>query len=168
MRRLATFLTLVLLAFGARAQQPVSPEQMQQIMMFQMQMMSTMFEMRKSRLGLDETMGALKSSAEKRGWQIGGVHDVQAALKAQGVPDAPPMEVFHTCPQNANERLSKASLGKAPPLPCRITVFEGRDGKINLVKFNTANLAKATQGEVSKVLMELAVEEEAMLKGIVQ
>jgi uncharacterized protein (DUF302 family) len=76
------------------------------------------------------------------------------------------MKVVNLCPVGANERVIKVSGGKAPPLPCRATVFEGADGKINVVRLNLHTLAKGMQGELSRVLGELAAEEEALYKSI--
>ena len=134
------------------APQP-SLEQMQQVQqmqrMQQMQMMAAMYDLRKSRLGFDETVAAIKAAAEKRGWKLGEVVDMQA-------------------PVGANDRVVKASAGKAPPLPCRATVFETGDGKINVVRLNLNTLAKGMQGELAKVFGELAAEEEALYKGILE
>ncbi len=152
---------------GQPAPPQITPRQIQEAMLRQMQMMAVMFDLRPSRLSLDETVKALLRGAEKRGWKLGEVQDVQAAMKAQGAKDAPAIRVVYACPKDANERLAKASEGKAPPLPCRYTVFEGKDGKVQVMRLNTGNLAKGMQGETAKVLAWVAEEEEALLKGIV-
>jgi len=143
-----------------------SLEQMQR--MQQMQMMAAMYDLRKSRLGFDETVAAIKAAAEKRGWKLGEVVDMQALQRQAGVKDAKRMKVVNLCPVGANDRVVKASAGKAPPLPCRATVFEAGDGKINVVRLNLNTLAKGMQGELAKVFGELAAEEEALYKGILE
>lgn len=77
------------------------------------------------------------------------------------------MKVIAACPKQANEQLAKASQGKTPPLPCRVTVFEAKDGKVQIMRLNTGLLAKGMQGETAKVLAQVAAEEEALLQGIV-
>lgn len=152
----------------AQAQAPaMTQEQAQQLMLRQMQMMSVLFESRQSKLDFDATVATLKGNAGKHGWKTPEVHDVQAAMKQAGATDAQRMKAVATCPPNANERLAKASGGKLPPLPCRYTVFEGQDGKIYVVRMNTPVLAKTMQGEAAKVMQDIAVEEDAVLKGIV-
>jgi uncharacterized protein (DUF302 family) len=177
MNRLRSVLILsILVGTAAHAQGPAQPaatpqmtqQQMQEAMLRQMQMMAVMFDLKTSRLGFEETVSAIRGAAEKRGWKVDQVHDVQAAMKAEGVKDAPRMKVIATCPKDANEQLAKASQGKAPPLPCRVTVFEAKDGKIQVMRLNTGMLAKGTQGETAKVLAQIAAEEEAVLQGIVQ
>ncbi|MBU1665944.1 MAG: DUF302 domain-containing protein [Gammaproteobacteria bacterium] len=171
-------LVITLLAccsLSALAQGPqLSKEQMQQAQQMilakqmQMQMMASMYDLRYSRFGFDETVTAIRSGAEKRGWKLGDVHDVQAEMRTAGVKDARRMKALGLCPAGANERVTKASGGKAPPLPCRTTVFETADGKINVVRLNLHTLAKGMQGDLSKVLGELAAEEDALYKGILE
>lgn len=160
------------LAGTVLAQTPTAPtltqEQAQQLMLRQMQMMAAMFDNRRSRLGFDDSVANLADNAAKRGWAKPEVHDVQAAMKKAGATDAKRMKTVSTCPPNANERLAKASAGKLPPLPCRYTVFEGQDGKIYVVRMNTPILAKTLQGDAAKVMLDIAAEEDALLKGIVE
>ena len=166
MKKLA-FALLACCSLSALAQAPQpSKEQMRQMMMAQqMQMMATMYDLRKSRLGFEETVAAIKAGAEKRGWKLGEVIDMQAEMRKAGSKDARRMKVLNLCPVGANERVIKASGGKAPALPCRATVFEGSDGKINVVRLNLHTLAKGMQGDLSRVLGELAAEEDALYKG---
>jgi len=160
------------LAGLAQAQTPAAPaltqEQAQQLMLRQMQMMAAMFDSRRSRLGFDESVAAVADNAGKRGWAKPEVHDVQAAMKKAGATDTKRMKTVSTCPPNANERLAKASGGKLPPLPCRYTVFEGQDSKVYVVRMNTPILAKTLQGDAAKVMLDIAAEEDAVLKGIVE
>jgi uncharacterized protein (DUF302 family) len=170
-------LAAALTTTGALAQQPAAPaqpmpeqmKQMQAMMQAQMQMMAVMFDVRPSKLGYDETVNAVKAGASKRGWKVGDVQDMQAQLHRAGMKDAQRMTVIPTCPPQANERIAKASDGKAPALPCRATVFEGKDGKTYLVRMNTANMAKLMQeAAVAKAMAEVGAEEEALYKDIVQ
>jgi uncharacterized protein (DUF302 family) len=167
MKAFAHFI-LVAFSFSALAQTPnqPSPEQMQQAMMQQAQVMSVMFDLRTSKLGFEETINAIKAGAEKRGWKVGAVQDMQAQMREAGVKDAKRMKVIHLCPAGANEKVSKASAGKTPPLPCRATVFDGNDGKIHMVRMNLTNLAKTLQGDLAKAMAEVGAEEEALYKGM--
>lgn len=176
MKPMRNVLILAGLGLVAHAQGPAQPaaapqmtqQQMQQAMLHQMQMMAAMFDLKTSKLGFEETVAAIRATAEKRGWKVDQVHDVQAAMRAEGAKDAPRMKVIATCPKEANEQLARASQGKAPPLPCRLTVFETKDGKIQVMRLNTGMLAKGTHGDTARVLSQIAAEEEAVLQGIVQ
>jgi len=162
---------LFLLAWGgvAQAQQPAAPtpeqaKQMQEAMARQMQMMSVMFDLKKSKLGFEETVNAIRAGAQKRGWKLGETQDMGAAMKEAGSKDAKRMKVVSLCPAGANEKIAKAGGGKTPPLPCRATVFDGKDGKIYIMRMNLANMAKTLQGDLAKAMAEVAAEEEALYK----
>lgn len=162
-------LAAALLAPAAQANPPLTPEQQMQLAQLrQVQLMSAMFDLRPSRLGFEETIAAVRAAAEKRQWSLGPTVDMGAAMKEAGVKDAPRMKVIPTCPRDANERIAKTTAGKAPPLPCRITVFADKNGKVNLIRLNTANFAKAAKGELAALMAEIAAEEETLLKGIVE
>ncbi len=172
--------TLFLASGVVLAQQPAVPvqptpqqiqqlQQMRQMMMAkQMQMMSLMFDVRASKLGFDETLAAIVDGAGKRGWKVGETQDMQALMRQNGAQDARPMKVVSLCPAGANEKVSKAGAGKTPPLPCRATVFLGKDGKIYVMRTNYDNMAKAIGGEVGKALTEVGAEEAALYKDILQ
>ncbi|OYY94973.1 MAG: hypothetical protein B7Y41_05290 [Hydrogenophilales bacterium 28-61-23] len=162
----------VLIAFSlpAFAQTPsqASPEQAQKAMLQQAQFMSAMFDLRKSRLGFEETISAIKAGAEKRGWKVGPVQDMQVQLREAGVKDAKRMKVVHLCPAGANEKIAKAGAGKTPPLPCRATVFDGKDGQLYVTRMNLTNLAKTLPGDLAKAMAEVGAEEEALYKNILE
>jgi uncharacterized protein (DUF302 family) len=163
-------LLFVLSAFSASvlAQAQATPEQMQQAMLKQAQVMSVMFDLRKSKLGFEETISTIKSSAEKRGWKVGAVQDMQARMREAGAKDAKRMKVIELCPAGANEKVAKAAGGKAPPLPCRATVFDGKDGKLYVMRMNLTNLAKTLPGDLAKAMAEVGAEEEALYKSILE
>ncbi len=162
---------LLVTSLSANAQGPAqqaTPQQMQQAMLQQAQMMSVMFDLRKSRLGFDETVNAIKTGAEKRGWKVGAVQDMQAQMREAGAKDAKRMKVISLCPAGANEKVAKAGGGKTPPLPCRATVFDGKDGKLYVMRMNLTNLSKTLPGDLAKAMAEVGAEEEALYKDILE
>jgi len=166
-----TLLALTLMATAARAEVPAN-DLAQVARVRQAQLMSAMFDLRRSRLGFEETVAAIRQSATKKGWRVGPTQDAQADMARAGIKDAPRIKVVPTCPPEANQRLAHISqiLGKPiPPLPCRITVLTDKDGQVQVIKMNTAHLARAAKNDqLARVMGEIAAEEEAMLKGIVE
>lgn len=167
------FILLAGLGLSVQAQTPPAPTkeqaaQMQQMMAMRMQMMAALYDLKTSRLGLDATVAAIRAAGEKRGWKVGETVDMQEQMRKAGAKDAKRMKVVNLCPQGANEKVAKASDGKAPPLPCRATVFEGADGKVNVVRMNLHALAKGMQGDLAKTLADLAQEDDALYKGILE
>jgi uncharacterized protein (DUF302 family) len=165
----ALLVTLMLLSGSTQANPQLTPEQQMQLAQLrQVQMMSALFDLRPSRLGFDETIIALRTAAEKHQWKLGPTLDMGAAMAQAGVKDALRMKVIPTCPADADARIARATAGKSPPLPCRITVFVDKNQKVNLIKLNTANLAKSAKGELATIMTEIAAEEESVLKGIAE
>ena len=147
---------------------PEQMKQMQEAMARQMQMMSVMFDLRKSRLGFEETVNAIRAGAQKRGWKLGETQDMGAAMKQAGAREARRMKVIPLCPAGADEKVAKAGGGKTPPLPCRATVFDGQDGKVYVMRMNLSNVAKTLQGELAKAMAEAGAEEEALYKDFLE
>jgi uncharacterized protein (DUF302 family) len=58
--------------------------------------------------------------------------------------------------------------GVFPPLPCRATVFDGKDGKLYVMRMNLINLAKTLPGDLAKAMAEVGAEEEALYKSILE
>lgn len=174
MKKLAFGLLMALtLTVQAQPPQPAQPtpeqqKQMQEAMARQMQMMSIMFDLRKSRLGFEETISAIRAGGQKRGWKVGETQDMGGAMKEAGAKDAKRMKVVNLCPAGASEKVAKASGGKTPPLPCRATVFDGKDGKTYVMRMNLANMAKTMQGDLAKAMAEVAAEEDALYKDILE
>jgi uncharacterized protein (DUF302 family) len=147
---------------------PEQMKQMQEAMVRQMQMMSVMYDLRKSRLGFEETVAAIRAGAQKRGWKLGETQDMGAAMQQAGAKDAKRMKVVFLCPVGADEKVAKAGGGKTPPLPCRATVFDGQDGKTYVMRMNLSNLAKAMQGDLAKAMAEVGAEEDALYKDFLE
>lgn len=168
---LISLLAMTLTVATARAETSAS-ELTQAARVRQAQLMSAMFDLRKSLLGFEETVAAIRRSASKRGWHVGPTQDAQAEMTRAGIKNAPHIKVIPTCPPEANQRLARVSqvYGKPiPPLPCRITVLTDKDGRVQVIKINTAHLARAAKiDHLAHVMGEIAAEEEAMLKGIVE
>jgi len=76
------------------------------------------------------------------------------------------MKVLPACPADANERVAKASAGKAPPLSCRVTVFESKDGKAYVMRMNLTDMAKLLEGDLARTMAEIGAEEDALFKPI--
>lgn len=166
-------LALVLMLGAASSHAGHSPdEHAQAARVRQAILMSAMFDLRKSRLGFEETVAAIRFSAERRGWRVGPTQDAQSTMNQAGIKDAPRIKVVPTCPPNANQKLLTASQSlnqPIPPLPCRITVLVDRDKQVQVVKMNTNHLARAAKNDhLARIMGEIAAEEEAMLKGIVE
>lgn len=173
MKRIATLAALFLLsshtAGAAEAQQDMQAE-MKKMQEAQARLMSAMMLEKPSRLGFDETVAALQAAAKKRGWEVGPAMDMQEAMLKAGHKNAKPFKILTMCKMDLAEPLLKAQIEhKAMPFaPCRISVFEGDDGKIYVAKPNTELMAQTAAPAFAPLLKKFAVEEKALLANIAE
>ena len=138
---------------------------MQQMQQAQAKLIQAMMLEKQSKFGFNETVDAIQKTAQARGWKVSGVFDAQDMMKKAGNADAKPMKIVGMChPALAEAVLTAQQKAQVPPsLTCRYSVFEGQDGKIYVMRFNTSLMAQMSQGEVAVALANLAKEEDAVL-----
>jgi uncharacterized protein (DUF302 family) len=165
-------ITLSLPLFAA---QPATPNDvqasMEQMAAAQRKLILAMMLEKQSRLGFNETVLTLQKNALARGWKIAGVFDVQDAMRKAGHKDAKPMKIIGMCPQPLVEGVLKAQqAANLPPggINCRYSVYEGLDGKVYVMRFNTSLVAQMAQGDVAAALSSLTREEDAVLAGVLR
>jgi uncharacterized protein (DUF302 family) len=173
MKRIATLAALFLLSshsvWAAGTQQDMQAE-MQKMQQAQAKLMASMMVDKQSRLGFNETVTALQDAAKKRGWEVGPVMDMQEAMIKAGHKDAKPFKMLMMCNKSLAEDLIKTQIAqKAMPFaPCRLSVFEGDDGKVYIVKPNTEKMAQMAAPAFAPLLKKFAEEENAMLANITE
>ena len=158
-------------ALAAGTQQEMQAQmqaQMQKMQEAQARMMAAMMYEKQSRLGFNETVSALQDAAKKRGWEVGQTIDMQEAMLKAGNKDAKPFKMIPMCKKDLTEALLKtqAANNTMPFVPCRISVFEGNDGKVYIAKPNTEFMAQMATPVFAPLLQQVAAEEKAVLANI--
>jgi uncharacterized protein (DUF302 family) len=168
-------LVFSLSAHAAKPAAPATPKEvqasMEQMAAAQSKLMQAMMLEKPSKLGFDDTVAALQKNAQTRGWRIAGVFDAQDAMHKAGHKDAKPMKVIGMCPQAQVEAVLKAQQAAGMPpggINCRYSVYEGLDGKVYVMRFNTSMIAQMAKGDVASALSSLNKEEEAVLAGVLR
>ncbi len=153
------------LAAGPQADVQAEMKKMQEA---QAKVMAAMMSEHKSRLGYKETIAALQEGAKKRGWEVGPAVNMQEAMQKAGQKDARPFTMLSMCRKDLAESLLKLQMAnKAMPFaPCRISVFEGSDGKVYIAKPNTELMAQIALPAFAPTLKKFVEEEKALLAGI--
>lgn len=154
-----------LYAAGPQANIQAEMKKMQEA---QAKLMAAMMSEHKSRLGYRETIAALQDAAKKRGWEVGPAVNMQEAMQKAGQKDAKPFTMLTMCKKDLAESLLKAqATHKAMPFaPCRLSVFEGSDGKVYIAKPNTELMAQMAMPAYAPLLKQFVEEEKALLAGI--
>lgn len=171
MTRTLSLATLFLLSshavWAAGTQQDMQAE-MKKMQEAQARMMSSMMTEKQSSLGFNETVTALQDAAKKRGWEVGPAMDMQEAMLKAGQKDAKPFKILPMCKKDLTEALlnTQAMNRVMPFAPCRISVFEGNDGKVYVAKPNTEFMAQMATPVFAPLLQQFAAEEKAVLESI--
>jgi len=120
------------------------------------------------KMGVAETVTALKESIAQHGWVLSGVGNMNESLKKQGVDFEPQVRVVKLChPQHAKKVLT-TDRHIASMMPCTLAVWEGDDGKTYLSQMNMGLMAKLFGGNVAKVMGgAVAQDEHAIIASLV-
>jgi uncharacterized protein (DUF302 family) len=96
--------------------------------------------------------------------------DMQEAMLKAGHKGAKPFKMLVMCNKDLAESLIKAQVAqKAMPFaPCRLSVFEGDDGKVYVAKPNTELMAQMAVPAFAPLLKKFAEEEKAVLANITE
>lgn len=162
---------ITLFAGLAHAASPQDVEtSMQQMQQAQAKIMQAMMLEKPSKLGVNETVDTLKKAAEARGWKVAGIFDAQEMMKQAGHTDVKPMRILGMChPTLAEAVLVAQQKAQMPPtLTCRYSVYQGLDGKVYVMRFNTGLMAQMTKGEVAAALTNLSKEEDAVMAAVLK
>jgi uncharacterized protein (DUF302 family) len=91
-------------------------------------------------------------------------------MKQAGHADAKPMKIIGMChPTLAEAVLVAQQKAQVPPtITCRYSVYQGLDGKVYVLRFNTELMAQMSQGEVAAALAKLAKEEDAVMAAVLK
>lgn len=143
---------------------------MQQMQQAQAKIMQAMMLEKPSKLGINETVEMLRKTAEARGWKVAGIFDAQEMMKQAGHTDVKPMRILGMChPTLAEAVLVAQQKAQVPPsLTCRYSVYQGLDGKVYVMRFNTGLMAQMSQGEVAAALANLSKEEDAVMASVLK
>ncbi|KAB2317869.1 DUF302 domain-containing protein [Betaproteobacteria bacterium SCN1] len=172
MKRFASLAVLLLASATASAAGNSADVQaeMKKMQEAQARLMAAMMSEQKSRLGYRETIAALQDAGRKRGWEIGPAVDMQDAMLKAGQKNAKPFTMLTLCRKDLAENLLKAQMASRamPFVPCRMSVFEGGDGKVYIAKPNTDMMAQMAAPAFAPLLKQFAEEEKAVLAGITE
>lgn len=121
-----------------------------------------------SRLGFEETVESLKTAAERDGWNIPAVHDLQQSLAKSG-KHVKPIKVLEICkPAYSGEMLQlNDERIMSVMMPCRISVYEKDDGKVYIALLDANAFAEDLPPVVAEI-MKVATDDSLRLVKFVE
>ena len=128
-----------------------------------------MFLVDESKYSFDETVEQIEKSVSENKWSMPNQYDLQATMKKHGF-DVHPVKVFSICkPSIANEILGGNDERYVSALmPCRIAVYEKKDGKVYISRMNAGLIAKVLGKKINTVMAEASTENELILASVIK
>jgi uncharacterized protein (DUF302 family) len=138
-------------------------------MLFVTQMPKMMLVTHESALGLDDTVEAIEKSIEDHGWSSPGTMNLNKAMAKHDVEMAPQVRIISLCKATYAKDVLTTDRYVSSLMPCRISVWEGDDGKVYVSKMNTPLMGRMFGGNIARVMGEsVGKDEQAILKGILK
>ncbi len=118
-----------------------------------------MFTVHRSELDFDETVAALTESAEKHGWTIPMIHDLQKNYQEAGYEDMTRVNILYFCNPDGGYQILQADDNKPMSviMPMGVSVYETNEGQVYIAGMNLDRLSMMFGGDVKEVLRESAV-----------
>lgn len=117
-----------------------------------------MFNVHRSKLDFDETVTALKASAEANGWDIPMTHDLQEKYQNAGFEDMTRVTTLYFCNPEGGYRILKDDANKpmAVMMPMGVSVYETQEGEVYIAGMALDKMSMMFGGVVKEVLRESA------------
>ncbi len=128
-----------------------------------------MFLENESKLSFNETTEKLVELTAENKWSMPHQYDLQATMKKNGF-DVMPVKVFSMCQaQHASKILgSNEERLVSALMPCRVAVYERKNGKTYISRLNAGLFSKFMGKKVKGIMGEVAIENEQILSPIIK
>jgi uncharacterized protein (DUF302 family) len=111
----------------------------------------------RSRFSYDETIETIKNSAEKSGWKVLIVHNLQESLRKNG-QDVLPVSVIEVCKPDYSGVILKNDDHRSLSvfMPCRISVYEKENGEVFISRLSTGTFENTSIDKEAAAIMNEA------------
>jgi uncharacterized protein (DUF302 family) len=123
----------------------------------------------KSNLDYSETVRMIEKKAVENGWAVAKIYNMEKRMKKAGFEDAARVKIIELCHvQHSNDILSvEDDMYIAAIMPCRVAVYEKKNGDVFISKMNIGLMSKFFGDNVEEVMGQVAEEDENILKDII-
>lgn len=106
-----------------------------------------------SRFGFGETVEMIMQEAQKGGWNIPAVHDLQQSLAKSG-KHVKPVKVIEICKPEYSGQMLELNDERiiSVMMPCRISVYEKNDGKVYVSLLDAGQLSIGMPENIARVM----------------
>lgn len=133
-------------------------------------MQKMMFKTYSSRFGFDETVDKLHGNALQNGWTIPDVRDLQQEYINSGIKEMTKLKVLYFCNTQGGYSIIKNDGKKAMSvmMPMGVSVYEKKDGSVEIAAMNIGMMGGMFSGEVKEVLIDGGERLETSLREIIK
>lgn len=130
---------------------------------------SQMFLVSESKYGFSETVDIIESVSKEKGWTVSHIYNLQATMEKNGY-QVKPVTVFSLCkPQIAYQVLSSDNERPvAAMMPCRVAVYETKEGKTLISRMNAGMFTSMLSGVSREAMTQASQENEIILKSVIK
>ena len=129
-----------------------------------------MLSVHQSRLPFEETVSLIQSKTVEFGWKVPKTYDISGAIRKAGHEDMTNLKIISLChPKHAYDVLKNDQDKRVSAvMPCRISVYEDRSGKVFIAGMNLGLMGRMFGGNIAKVMGRVAKDEKAILESVVR
>lgn len=133
-------------------------------------MQKMMFKTYTSKFGFDETVDKLHDNALNNGWTIPDVRNLQQEYIDSGLKEMTRLKVLYFCNSQGGYSIIQNDEKKAMSvmLPMGVSVYEKKDGSVDIAAMNIGMMGGMFSGEVKEVLTDGGKRLEASLREIIK
>lgn len=123
-----------------------------------------MFSVSESKYDFDETVAIIEQSTNTNNWSMPHQYDLQGTMSKHGF-EINPVKVFSICKPDIAIHILESDNGRhiSAMMPCRIAVFEKKDGKTYVARMNAGMLSRLLGSNVKAVMGEAGQDSEQIL-----
>ncbi|MGQ8337639.1 DUF302 domain-containing protein [Sunxiuqinia sp. A32] len=124
-----------------------------------------MFTVTESKYDFDKTAEMIIESTKTNKWSMPHHYDLQATMAKHGF-SVKPVKVFSVCKPDVAVRVlgSDDDQHVSAMMPCRIAIFEKKDGKTYVSRLNAGLLSKILGGNIKAVMGDAGDDSEKILE----
>lgn len=120
-----------------------------------------------SKFNFDQTVEIIKSSAEKEGWSVPAIHDLQQSIAKSG-KIVKPVKVIEICKPKYSGQMLELNDERiiSVMMPCRISVYEKNDGKVYISLLNAESMGSGLPENIAEVMKQASDETFELVKTV--
>ncbi len=129
-----------------------------------------MMKVVKSKYEFEETVSMLEEASYENGWEVKQIYDLGECFFNDGFEGYMNVSVLSICHSEYSYEILQEDENKriAAIMPCRIGVYEDKEGDVYITRMNLALFSKVFPGVVGEILTLVAEDDEKITKDIIE